>query len=151
MDMKEVERLIRQFLQYVLVGGVAFFVDFATLFVLTDVARIHYLMSASCGFALGLVINYLLCVRWIFEFRSIANVSHEFAIFSLIGLAGLLLNNVVLYLLTDLWGVYYLTSKLISAAIILFFNFSLRRYLLFTDRNKMPAHTKISLPSGAGQ
>jgi putative flippase GtrA len=121
------------------------------LFILTDFVRVHYLISASCGFALGLAINYLLCVRWIFEFRSIANVSREFTIFSLIGLAGLLLNNVLLYLLTDLWGVYYLTSKLISAAIILFFNFSLRRYLLFTDRSKTPTYTKASLPSGAKQ
>lgn len=131
-------RLARQFLQYVLVGGIAFIVDFTTLFALTEFAGLHYLVSASCGFAAGLAVNYLLCIRWIFDFRSLANASHEFAVFSLIGILGLLLNNALLYVQTEFLGFHYLASKLIAAAIILLFNFSLRRYLLFTERNKAP-------------
>jgi putative flippase GtrA len=138
-----VSRLALQFLQYVVVGGIAFVVDFTTLFVLTELAGLHYLVSASCGFTLGLAVNYVLCIRWIFDFRSVEKASHEFALFSLIGLIGLLLNNALLYVQTEFIGLHYLTAKLIAAAIILLFNFSLRRYLLFTERSKTPSASRV--------
>lgn len=127
-------KLIRQFLQYVLVGGLAFGVDFIALYLLTEAVGLHYLLSASLAFLLGLLTNYLLCIAWIFDFRAIASRSREFAIFGLVGLAGLALNNAIMWCLTDLLGVHYLASKLVAAALILLFNFSLRRSILFTDR-----------------
>lgn len=144
--MRDLSRLARQFLQYAVVGGIAFCVDFAALFLLTDFFGVHYLISASCGFALGLVVNYLMCIRWIFDFRSMANASHEFAVFSVIGLAGLLLNNALVFSLTEYGSLHYLTSKLIAATIILIFNFSLRRFLLFADRRKKRSMAEIVSP-----
>jgi len=51
-------RIVSQFAQYVLVGGLAFVVDFTALFVLTDYFGLHYLVSASLAFLLGLITNY---------------------------------------------------------------------------------------------
>ncbi len=127
-------KLIRQFAQYILVGGLAFVVDFVTLFILTDGLGLHYLTSASLAFLLGLGVNYLLCVAWIFDFRAVARRSHEFAIFGLIGIAGLALNNAIMWLLTGRLGVHYLMSKIVAAALILIFNFALRRSILFMER-----------------
>lgn len=127
-------RIVSQFAQYVLVGGLAFVVDFTALFVLTDYFGLHYLVSASLAFLLGLITNYLLCIAWIFDYRVLKNQAHEFALFSLIGVAGLLLNNLLMFLLTDLLDVHYLLSKAAAAGVILLFNFSLRRSLLFAER-----------------
>ncbi|MCM8594253.1 GtrA family protein [Accumulibacter sp.] len=128
--------VFHQFVRYVMVGGLAFVVDFTSLFVLTSGVGLHYLVSASIAFMLGLLTNYLLCVAWIFSFRAIRNRLQEFTIFGLIGVAGLLLNNLLLLLFTELAGFHYLASKGVAAGLILFFNFSLRRILLFSERGR---------------
>lgn len=134
----ELKTLFRQFTQYVLVGGLAFLIDFSTLYALTKHGGLHYLASATVGFTLGLVANYLLCTLWIFDHRNLQNRMHEFGIFSAIGVAGLLLNNFIIFALTDWAMIYYLHSKLIAAATILFFNFGLRRTILFSRKSSAP-------------
>lgn len=134
--------VLRQFFQYVVVGGVAFAIDFCILFTLTDKVGLHYLSSATAAFLVGLLVNYALCVAWVFDVRAVANQGHEFAIFASIGIAGLALNNGLMYSLTDLAGLHYLLSKLISAGLILVFNFVLRRAILFTERRQHPLPAK---------
>lgn len=127
---------MRQFAQYVCVGGLAFGVDIAALFLLTEKVGFHYISSASIAFVLGLATNYILCVAVVFDYRALQNRAHEFVIFSLIGVAGLLLNNLLIFLFTEFLGFYYLVSKAGAAVFILFFNFFLRRLLLFSERKK---------------
>jgi putative flippase GtrA len=127
---------MRQFAQYVLAGGLAFAFDFTALFLLTESVGVHYLVSASLAFLIGLATNYLLCIAWIFDHRAQKNQAYEVAIFSLIGLAGLLLNNLVMFLLTEFVGLHYLISRAQAAVLILLFNFSLKRFLLFSESKK---------------
>lgn len=133
--------LFRQLLSYIGVGGLAFVVDFATLYGLTEFVGLYYLISATLAFLAGLAANYLLCVLWVFDFRRMENRVHEFLVFGAIGIAGLLLNNLLIYALTELGGLHYLMSKLFAAAVILLFNFALRRWMLFT-----PASADHALP-----
>ncbi|WP_291921804.1 GtrA family protein [Accumulibacter sp.] len=128
--------IMRQFAQYVCVGGLAFGVDIAALFLLTEKVGFHYISSASIAFVLGLATNYILCVAVVFDYRALQNLAHEFVIFSLIGVAGLLLNNLLIFLFTEFLGFYYLVSKAGAAVFILFFNFFLRRLWLFSERKK---------------
>ena len=122
----------QQFIRYAGVGGFSFVVDFTCLYLLTETIGWHYLASATLAFCAGLITNYLLCLLWVFDFRRMQNRLHEFTVFGLIGLGGLLLNNLLLYSLTDLIGLYYLLSKVLAAAFILLFNFGLRRWMLFS-------------------
>jgi putative flippase GtrA len=124
-------QLIGEFRRYILAGGLAFAVDFLALFLLTEHAGWHYLASATCAFILGLLTNYGCSVRYVFSHRSISNRRLEFVIFAVIGIVGLLINNLCLFVITEKLGTHYLFSKVITAAIVLMFNFSLRRFLLF--------------------
>lgn len=126
--------LAGQFLRYVVVGGLAFVVDYALLFVMTEYAGLHYLVSASIGFACGLLASYLLCIGWIFPVRALDSRGREFGAFALIGIAGLGLNNGLMFAATEWAGVHYLISKLLAAALVLIFNFGLRRHFLFSNR-----------------
>lgn len=126
--------ILLQFSKYLVVGGAAFVIDFLTLYSLTEWFGIYYIASASIGFLAGLIFNYGLCLAWIFDHRAIRNQTHEFLIFSTIGIAGLILNNAIIYALTEWAGFYYLASKLLAAVLILAFNFVLRRQILFTKR-----------------
>jgi putative flippase GtrA len=125
-----------QLVRYTFVGGFAFIVDFGTLFVLTEYLKIHYLISAGIAFIIGLIINYLLSVNWVFSKRSFGNRFYEVLLFTLIGLVGLGLNELLIWLFTDIVLLYYLLSKIITAFIVYFWNFFARKYLLFNKLYK---------------
>lgn len=127
--------LFIQFFRYTLVGGLAFVVDLGLLFVLTEYAHWYYLVSATLSFLAGLLVNYVLSTQWIFKSSKIRNKKIEFILFGLIGVIGLGLNNVLLYFFTDLIGLYYILSKLITAVLVYAWNFLGRRYFLFNAKN----------------
>lgn len=127
--------LFIQVFRYTLVGGLAFVVDLVLLFVLTEYAHWHYLVSATLSFLAGLLVNYILSTQWIFRSSKIKNKKIEFILFGLIGVIGLGLNNVLLYFFTDLIGLYYMLSKLITAVLVYAWNFLGRRYFLFNAKN----------------
>jgi len=124
-----------QLFRYTFVGGFAFMVDFGTLFILTEYLHIYYLVSAAIAFLLGLTINYILSVRWVFNSRTMENRWLEFMVFAIIGLVGLGLNELFIWLLTEVFLIYYLLSKIITTAIVYFWNFFARKFMLFNKQN----------------
>ncbi|MDR0982163.1 MAG: GtrA family protein [Culturomica sp.] len=120
-----------QLVRYTFVGGFAFIIDFGLLFVLTDFVHLHYLLSASISFTVGLVVNYLLSTTWVFSKKVVKNKAIEFLLFALIGLAGLGFNNLFIWLFTDYFGIYYLISKIFTTIIVYLWNFFARKYILF--------------------
>jgi putative flippase GtrA len=120
-----------QFFRYTVVGGVALTADFSTLFLLTRFAGIHYLASAAVAFLVGLTGNYALSSVWVFARHTLQNRAAEFGIFAAIGVVGLGLNELGMWLLAGVVGLYYLWAKLITAAAVYFWNFGARKVALF--------------------
>ena len=120
-----------QLFRYGFVGGVAFLVDYGTLFVLTHYAGVPYLWSAAIAFILGLVTNYLISISWVFQHSGKMRVWQEFVCFAIIGVIGLGLNELIMYVGTDMMHLHYMISKLISTAIVFFWNFFARKFMLF--------------------
>jgi len=123
-----------QFFRYIFVGGAAFVVDYALLYALTEWAGLHYLVSATISFLAGLAVNYALSTWWIFRDSKLQNKWAEFLVFAIIGVIGLALNNLLLYAFTDWAGVHYMVSKLLTAALVMLWNFLARKYILFTKK-----------------
>lgn len=120
-----------QFARYVVVGGAAFVVDFGTLALLHRVVGVHYLLSAAVGFTVGLVVNYLVSVRWVFTVRRVQRRSVELSVYALVGVVGLLLNQLTIGALTAGLGLDPLVSKLVAGAVVLAWNFGARKLALF--------------------
>ena len=121
-----------QLFRYTFVGGLAFLIDFGTLFILTEYFKVHYLISAGIGFIFGLITNYYLSVKWVFNSRNVKNKGLEFLLFSVIGLVGLGFNELFLWILTDILLIYYLLSKVITIILVYLWNFFARKYILFS-------------------
>ena len=128
---EKTDNTLFQLIRYTFVGGFAFIVDFGTLFLLTEYLYLHYLVSAAIAFILGLVTNYFLSIGWVFTKHSVSDKRIEFIVFALIGLAGLGLNELFLWLFTDLAGMYYLISKILTAVLVYLWNFFVRKLILF--------------------
>lgn len=120
-----------QIFRYVFVGGLAYVVDFGSLFVFTEFFRVYYLTSAALAFLLGSITNYILSTIWVFNKRTLKNKWFEFGIFALIGIVGLGLNQFFMYYFTEHIHLHYLFSKCISAVIVFSWNFFARRFILF--------------------
>ena len=121
-----------QLFRYLWVGGFAFVVDYGCLFLLTEIFELYYLVSAAIAFILGLAVNYLLSTLWVFPDSRLNNRMIEFMGFASIGLIGLLLNEIIIYLCSEVLCFYYMISKLISTGIVFFWNFFARKIILFT-------------------
>lgn len=121
-----------QLLRYFFVGGVAFVVDFGLLAVLTEYASMPYLLSACFGFMGGLATNYLMSIRWVFNKGEQSGTSAlvDFIVFALIGVMGLFFNAVIMYVSTEIVGVHYLMSKIISTILVFAWNFIARRLFI---------------------
>ena len=126
-------KLMREGARYVAAGGAGFAVDFALYSALIRLAGVHYLLAAPVGFAAGLALVYALSVRWVFAARRLSDARVEFAIFAAIGLAGMALNEGILYAGVDGAGLSYELAKLVSGALVFGVNFTLRKLLLFTE------------------
>ena len=61
------DKLLVQFVRYFFVGGFAFVVDFGLLYILTEYAGLHYLLSATLSFIAGLLVNYIISCLWVFN------------------------------------------------------------------------------------
>lgn len=125
------DRLLVQFVRYFFVGGFAFVVDFGLLYILTEYAGLHYLLSATLSFISGLLVNYIISCIWVFSNSKFKNRLVEFLFFAAIGVVGLLLNDVLIWLFTDCIGTHYMFSKIVAAAIVYLWNFFARKYLVF--------------------
>lgn len=120
-----------QFAKYFFASGIALVVDMATLFVLTEYFHIYYLLSATISFLFGIAITYVLSKLYIFSKTNINNKAAEFSVFLIIGIIGLLLNNLFLYVFTEYFGVYYMFSKCFAVIVTYLWNFFARKKFIF--------------------
>ncbi len=125
-------RLADEGVRYLAASALALGIDFGVYSGLIRLEGVHYLVAAPVGFALGLAAIYLLSIFWVFKERRFADRRAEFALFALIGLAGMALNQLIIYA-----GVQVLTAspemaKIMSAGMVFCFNFISRKLLLFT-------------------
>jgi putative flippase GtrA len=125
-------KLADESFRYLAAAALALAVDMGVYIGLIRLAGVDYLVAAPIGFGLGLAVIYVLSVRWVFGHRRLANARAEFALFALVGLAGMALNQLVIYSGVERFAFSYEVAKIVSACAVFTFNFVTRKLLLFT-------------------
>lgn len=121
------------FAKYLVVGGAGFIVDYSILTLCYVLLGCHYLISAALGFVAGLVFVYISSNKWVFAHRRLKdNVTMEFLVFTIIGIIGLLLTVLFMWVFVDVTGIYPLVAKLITTALVLVWNFGARKLILYS-------------------
>jgi len=121
-----------EFFRYGLASAGALALDFGILVAAVEWFGLHYLTGAVLGFLAGIVFIYVVSVTWVFSHRSVQNRRLEFFIFLTIGVTGLILNAGIMWTGTEMAGLAYQISKLVSVIIVFLFNFTMRKALLFS-------------------
>lgn len=122
-----------EIVRYLIIGGTAFVVDYGSLLILNKIFELNYLVAATIAFICGIAVNYLGSIFFVFQVRSMHNIHIERMVFLLIGLAGLLINDGMLYLLTGQMLIPVEYSKPLTQVVVLIWNFAARKLILFTE------------------
>jgi putative flippase GtrA len=129
----------REIFRYIIAGGLAFLIDFSVLYFCTEFLTMHYLVSNLLGLVAGLALTYILNTQWVFSYRRYKKTWLEFVIFNAIVVAGLGLNEGMMFLLVATFGLHYLHAKVVTSFFVTLFNYIAKKYILFHP------------PSAAGQ
>ena len=108
-QIKKHKKLIDQILKFGVVGGLAFLIDYGLLYVLTEFVGIHYLISSVISFTVSLIFNYILSIKWVFDVTK-KQTAKEITIFVILSVIGLGINQVVMYVGSDLLHIYYMLT-----------------------------------------
>jgi dolichol-phosphate mannosyltransferase len=123
---------LSKILRFAVVGCSGILVNMGLLWLLTSVAGIYYLVSSIIAIEVSIISNFLLNDWWTFgqdEGHRGKPVAWRFALFQLVSIGGAAINWLVLYLLTESGGVYYLVSNMAGILAGFIWNYLVNRHL----------------------
>ena len=100
-----------EFSRYFCAGSLTFLVDFLILVMLTEFVGLNYLWSNLGAVSVGILMSYLLSVKWVFLARRFDRTTVEFPLFVLLCFVGLALNESLLWALVEFGEIHYLIAK----------------------------------------
>ena len=123
----------RHLILYRLIGTFSSSLDFALYTFFVHIVGFHYLVANCISILAGITTSFILNRN--FNFKVKDNVRIRFVIFVTVGLCGLVLSNIVLYICISVLVMNKLVSKLLSIFLVVFFQFLVNKYVTFKPLN----------------
>jgi putative flippase GtrA len=127
---KSDQLLLLKFIKFCVIGFSGMIIDFGTTWLLKEKAGINKYIANSTGFILAATSNYIWNRIWTFQSENQLIVK-EYLSFFLIALAGLGINNFIIFLLNDRLGLNFYLAKLIAVGVVTCWNFSMNYLITF--------------------
>ena len=136
--------LVQEFLKYCIVGGLAFVADIGSIYIFREYILYSLpfalYLSVIIGFIIGLSVNYILSVIFVFTGAKEAVKGKQlifFTQFAIIGIIGLLLTEALMWIGVEIFKIHYLIVKVFAAAIVLLWNYGARKYLIIRQERSL--------------
>lgn len=123
-------KLIEQIFKFGIVGVIAFVIDFGVMVLLTEAFGLNPVASATVSFIVSVVFNYLASMRYVFRHREGMSRGREFAIFVVLSVIGLGINDALMWAGTELVALDYRLVKIGATAVVMVWNFVTRKVFL---------------------
>ncbi len=120
---------IIKFLKFCLVGFSGMAVDFGVTWFLKEKVRLNKYLSNSTGFILAATSNYIWNRLWTFGSTD-SGIATEYLSFIGVSIIGLVINNLVIYLLHGKFRLNFYLSKVFAIGVATLWNFLMN--FLFT-------------------
>ena len=111
-----------KFLKFSAVGLSGLAIDFCITFLTKEKLRLNKYFANSLGFVFAATSNYLLNKTWTFQDTNPYAVT-QFSKYILISLIGLVINNLIIYLLVNKKEISFYWAKLVAIGIVVLWNF----------------------------
>ena len=119
----------RTLILYGLFGCFASTIDFVIFTLLSKYADVHYLLANCISVLAGITTSFFLNRTYNFKIKD--KTLRRFSIFLTIGLCGLMLSNLLLWIGISKLGINSLIVKFLSIALVVFFQFLANNYITF--------------------
>lgn len=123
--------IINYFIKFCMVGFLGFLADMAVTFTLKNKVKVNKYVANSTGFMCGCAINYTLNKLWTFNDDN-ADIINQFARYVAISIGGLLISNLLIYLLTTKTKSSFFIAKISSVVIVSIWNFVMNYCFTFS-------------------
>ena len=140
--MEKKENRVWEMLRFAISGGVCFLIELAALMLLRDRCGLDTLIATPIAFLISVVVNYLLCVRWVFHGAAEQKNTAKMG-FLITSVAGLLLNEGLMYLFRLILGEdavvltvfsyavkMVMINKALATLIVMIWNYFTKRLIL---------------------
>lgn len=131
---KQLYAKFRNLILYGIIGSFTSFLDFCVFTVLANYLGIYYLVANCISVLVGITTSFLLNRSYNFKVKD--HTKRRFATFLTVGLCGLVLSNVILYVGIDLLQLNDLIVKLASIVLVVGFQFILNKFVTFKVKNE---------------
>ena len=132
------DRGIIQLIRYGFVVMIAAPIDLGGYILLATLADLNYTLASAISFTVSMLVNYVLCIKWIWPKTDERQMHKDIIIFFLIGFAGLGLTMFLVWLFTSVLSIHFILAKLITFGFVFIWSFGSRRYL-FTCKHFIPS------------
>lgn len=112
--------------RFILVGGGSFLLDYGLLYVFTEFAGIPYLYSSALSFSVSVIINYWLCVVYVFSGARHQTMTRAILFFAS-SLVGLGINQACMWFFVEQISLHYMVAKIAATAIVTIWNYFAKR------------------------
>jgi putative flippase GtrA len=117
-------------IRYSIVGMTGMVTDFSTTWFFKEKVKVNPFVANSIGFIVAVTSNFILNRYWTFQ-THYGPASIQFIKFISVSLFGLLINNILLYLLTKKSDFNFYISKLFIVAAVFFWNYFMNVFFTF--------------------
>lgn len=122
--------LFNKIIRFSIVGGIATLIDFIFLYIFKEFLNMDVIIANTLSFIISVTYNYIASITWVFDTNKNKNKKIQFILFIIFSIVGLIINNIILYILTDKLNIYYLISKVVATLFVMIFNFITRKRFL---------------------
>ena len=123
------KKLIIQLIKFGIVGVIATLIDLAVLMILKEFMKVDVLAASAVAFSVSVIANYILSMLFVFESSGNSKVK-EFLVFVVLSIGGLLLNQFIMWIGTEIMTAYYLWVKAFALVFVPIYNFITRKIFL---------------------
>lgn len=123
---------LKDFLLYLVVGGIATVTEWFLFFVM-EKCRIHYVIATAIAYILSTFVNWLVGRLLVFKDNHSSFLKEILSIY-VASIVGLLLNLIIMWLAIDIININEMISKISATAIVFFYNFIVRKLLIYKKR-----------------
>jgi putative flippase GtrA len=122
--------LVLKFIKFCVVGFFGMVIDFGITWLLKEKIKVNKYFANSCGFILAASSNYVWNRIWTFESHN--KIATEYLSFIVISIVGLLINNLILWFLTDKIKLNFYLSKVFAIGVVTIWNFGMNFLITFS-------------------
>lgn len=117
-----------KFFHFCLVGAITFVIDYGLLYLLTEYLHCNYLLSSALAFTIAVIINYILCKKFVFQVQN--KSKKAFLLFVFTSIIGLGINQLCMWFLVEFLFWHYLLAKILATMIVTGWNYITKKIVL---------------------